>query len=160
MPKLTICCVGKLKEKYQKDAINEYLKRLSKYFICNIEEVSDLKIPDNASISEENNIIEKEGMLLLKKIPLDAFVIALDVHGSMFSSIEFAEIIEDAFLRGYNHLCFVIGGSLGISSKVLQRANIKLSLSRMVFTHLMTREIILEQIYRACKINNKEKYHK
>lgn len=160
MPKLTICCVGKLKEKYQKDAVNEYLKRLSKYFNCKIEEINDLKIPDNASLSEEQNIIYKEGQLLLQKIPSDAFVIALDVKGKMYDSVEFSSLLEGAFNKGFSHICFVIGGSLGISEEILKIAHVKLSLSKMVFTHLMTREIILEQIYRAMKIMHKEKYHK
>ncbi len=160
MPKLTLCCVGKLKESFQKDAINEYLKRLSKYFTCVVEEVQDLKIKDNASLQEEQNVIEKEGELLLRRIPNDAFVIALDVHAKIFDSIEFSSIIQNAFIKGYNNICIAIGGSLGISKDVLQRANVNISLSKMTFTHLMTREIILEQIYRAMKIINKEKYHK
>ncbi len=160
MPKLTIVCAGKMKETYQKEAINEYLKRLSKYFTCVIEEVPDIKIKDGASLKEEENIIIKEGELLLKKIPEDSYVFALDLHGKQFDSISFATKINDIFTKGYNHICFVIGGSLGISNDVLNRANEKISLSKMTFTHLMTREIILEQIYRACKINNKEKYHK
>lgn len=160
MPKLTICCVGKLKEKYQKEAVNEYLKRLSKYFNCFIDEVADLKIPDNASLIEEKAIIEKEGKLLLKKIPSDAFVIVLDVAGNMYDSLQFSDLLNKAFVQGYNTICVVIGGSLGITSEVINKANVVLSLSKMVFTHLMTREIILEQIYRAMKIIHNEKYHK
>lgn len=160
MPKLTLLVVGKLKETYQKDAIKEYIKRLSKYFDVVIEEVNDLKIPDNASEKDEETIILKEGELLLKKIPSDAYVIALDLHGKMIDSIEYASLIEKSFVNGYNHILIVIGGSLGISSRVLERANFKLSLSKMTFTHLMSRELILEQTYRALKIINKEKYHK
>lgn len=160
MPKLTIVCAGKMKETYQKDAINEYLKRLSKYFTCSIEEVPDIKIKDDASLKEEELVIKKEGELLLKKIPSDSYVFALDLHGKQFDSVAFASKIDSVFISGYSHICFVIGGSLGISSDVLARANEKISLSKMTFTHLMTREIILEQVYRACKINHKEKYHK
>lgn len=160
MPKLTICCVGKLKENYQKEAVNEYLKRLSKYFNCKIEEINDLKIPENASFSEEQNIINKEGQLLLQKIPSDAYIIALDVSGNALDSIEFSNLLNNAFNKGFNHLCFIIGGSLGISKDILAKSHVRLSLSKMVFTHLMTREIILEQIYRAMKIMHNEKYHK
>ncbi len=160
MPKLTICCVGKLKERFQKEAVEEYLKRLSKYFNCNIEEINDLKIPEKATLKEEETIIKKEGQMLLEKIPEESFVVALDVKGQMLNSLEFASLLDKTFCKGYNHLCFVIGGSLGISNEVLSRANFKLSLSKMVFTHLMVREIILEQIYRAMKILHHEKYHK
>ncbi len=157
MPKLSIICVGKLKEQFQKEAINEYLKRLSKYFICNIEEVPDLKISENASFKEEEIIIQKEGELLLKKIPDDSYVFSLDLHGKQYDSLQFADIIKDVFNYKSSNLCFVIGGSLGISDKVLQRSDIRLCLSKMTFTHIMTREIILEQIYRAMKIIKAEK---
>lgn len=160
MPKLTLLAVGKLKEKYQKEAINEYVKRLSKYFIVTIEEIQDLKISDNASKKEQENIVLKEGKIILKKIPNNTFLIVLDVYGKSYNSEEFALILDKALSKGYNNLTFVIGGSLGISKEITSKADINLSLSKMTFTHLMTREIILEQIYRAIKILHNEKYHK
>lgn len=160
MPKLTILCVGKMKENYQKEYVKEYIKRLSKYFTCYIEEVPDLKISENATLKEEETVIKKEGELLLKKLPSDAYIVVLDLHGVELDSVSFAKKIENVFLSGYNHLCFIIGGSLGISKEVVQKANFALCLSKMTFTHLMTKELVLEQIYRACKINHNEKYHK
>ena len=160
MPKLTIVCAGKMKESYQKSAIDEYLKRLSKYFTCKIEEVPDIKISEKATLKEEEQVINKEGELLIKKIPSDSYIIALDLHGKEYDSISFAKKIDNIFLQGFHHLCFVIGGSLGISKEVLNISHERLCLSKMTFTHLMTRELILEQVYRACKINHGEKYHK
>ena len=160
MSKLTIVCAGKMKETYQKEEVAEFVKRLSKYFVVSISEVPDVKIKENASLKEEELVIIKEGEALLKKIPNDSYVIALDLHGKEYDSLEFAKKIEKIFVSGYHHLCFVIGGSLGISKVVLDRANERLCLSKMTFTHLMTRILVLEQVYRACKINNGEKYHK
>lgn len=160
MPKLSIVCAGKMKESYQRKEVDEFLKRLSKYFTVNLIEVDDIKIKDGASKKEEEIVIVKEGELLLKKIPDDSYVIALDLHGVECDSLTFAKKLNNLLITGKSHLCFVIGGSLGISKDVLSRANERLCLSKMTFTHLMTRVLILEQIYRACKINHNEKYHK
>lgn len=160
MSKLTIVCAGKMKESYQKEEVKEFEKRLSKYFNISIIEVPDIKIKDNASSKEEEIVIEKEGEALLKKIPQESYVIACDLHGNEYDSISFAKKLDKIFVSGYHHICFVIGGSLGIAKSVLNRANERLCLSKMTFTHLMTRILILEQVYRACKINSGEKYHK
>ena len=150
--KIEVICVGKLKEKYLVQAIDEYSKRLSRYCKLSITELADEKTPDNAS--------DKEGEKILAKISDSAYVIALDLHGKMISSEEFASFIADCGVRGNSHLIFVIGGSLGLSDAVRQRANYKLCFSKMTFPHQLFRVMLLEQIYRGFRINNNEPYHK
>lgn len=156
---IKLVVVGKLKEKFHKDEINEYLKRLSRYSKVNIIEVEEEKIKDNSSLKENEIILTKEGNNVLKQIKENEFVFLLDLHGKEISSEEFAAKINKLSLD-YSTVTFVIGGSLGVSEDLRKRSNFKLKLSPMTFTHQMTRIIILEQIYRAFKINNNEVYHK
>jgi len=143
---IKLITVGKLKEKYLKDAVEEYLKRISKFCEFEIIEVPDEKIPDNASVKEEIQIKQKEGDLILKHIKDDMYVIALAIDGNMLSSPDFRNFIKKLKLTGKNNIAFIIGGSLGLSEKVLNRSNYKLSFSRMTFPHQLMRVILLEQI--------------
>lgn len=158
--KITILTVGKIKEKYWNMAIQEYTKRLSRYCKLAIIEVADEKTPDGAGQALENQVKEKEGMRILAKIPSDAYVIALAIEGDMPDSIQLSKKMEQLAVRGIFHIVFVIGGSLGLSKAVLERANEWLSFSKMTFPHQMMRVILLEQIYRSYRIMNHEPYHK
>ncbi|MGG7165625.1 23S rRNA (pseudouridine(1915)-N(3))-methyltransferase RlmH [Clostridium ihumii] len=157
---ITVVSVGKLKEKYLKLAIDEYSKRLSRYCKLDIVELPDEKTPDNASEKEELAIKDKEGQNILKHIKENSFVIALDLKGEMITSEGLAKYIKDLGVRGNSNIVFVIGGSLGLSSDVIKRANYKLCFSKMTFPHQLFRVMLLEQIYRAYRINNNEPYHK
>ena len=157
---ITLITVGKIKEKFLKDAISEYSKRLSKYCKVNIVEVSDEKTPDNASEKKELAIKEKEGDLILKHIKDNMYVVALDLKGENLTSPEFAEFIRKLGVKGESNITFVIGGSLGIAEKVLRRANYKLCFSKMTFPHQLFRVMLLEQIYRGFRIIKGEPYHK
>lgn len=157
---ISIICVGKLKEKYLKAAIEEYSKRLTRYCKLDIIEVPDEKTPDNASNKEEMLIKEKEGLSILKHIKDTSFVIALDLKGKMLSSEELSEFMKDSAIKGNSTLTFLIGGSLGLSKEVLNRANFSLCFSKMTFPHQLMRVILLEQIYRGYRIINNEPYHK
>lgn len=157
---ITLITVGKIKEKFLKDAIDEYSKRLKKYCKLEIIEVADEKTPDNASEKEELQIKQKEGESILKNIKDNMYVIALAIEGKMLSSEELAAHISDLGIRGDSNIAFVIGGSLGLSKEVLSRANYKLSFSKMTFPHQLMRVILLEQVYRAYRINSGEPYHK
>lgn len=157
---ITIITVGKIKEKYLRDAIDEYSKRLSRYCKLDIIELPDEKTPDNASEKEELMIKDKEGDLILSKVKDNAYVIALDLKGKQLSSEELATFMDDCAVRGDSNLTFIIGGSLGISQKVLARANYKLCFSKMTFPHQLFRVMLLEQIYRGFRINKGEPYHK
>lgn len=159
MLNIKLAVVGKLKEKFHKDEVNEYLKRLSKYAKVSLIEVEEEKIKDNSSLKENEQILNKEGNNILKQIKDNEFIFLLDLHGKEISSEEFASKI-DQLMSNYSTITFVIGGSLGVSEELRKRSNFKLKLSPMTFTHQMTRIIILEQIYRAFKINNNEVYHK
>lgn len=158
--KITLITVGKIKEKYFTDAIAEYTKRLSRYCKLDIIEVSDEKTPDGASESMENQIKDKEGEKILSKIPDGAYVIVLAIEGKQLDSEELAEKMEKWNVCGVSHLVFIIGGSLGLSKKVLNKADFKLSFSKMTFPHQLMRVILLEQIYRSFRIRNHEPYHK
>lgn len=157
---ISTICVGKLKEKYLKQAIDEYSKRLSRYCKLDIIEVPDEKTPDNASEKEELMIKEKEGLSILKHVKDNMFVIALDLKGKMLSSEELASFIENSGVRGNSNIAFIIGGSLGLSKAVLDRADFSLCFSRMTFPHQLMRVILLEQVYRGFRIINDEPYHK
>lgn len=157
---LTIISVGKLKEKYLKEGINEYLKRLSKYAKVEIIEVPDEKAPENLSQREEENIKDKEGQNILKHIKENMFVVALDIQGKHLSSEEFAQFLSQRAIEGKSSIAFIIGGSIGLSKGVLNRADFKLSFSKMTFPHQLMRLILLEQIYRAYRIISGEPYHK
>ena len=158
--KITVITVGKSKEKYLEDAIAEYSKRLSRYCKLEIIQVADEKTPDRASEVVETQIKDKEGERILSHIKDTAYVVALAIEGKMISSEELAELIDGLGVRGESHIQFVIGGSLGLSKKVLERADYKLSFSRMTFPHQLMRVILLEQIYRSYRIVNGEPYHK
>jgi len=157
---ITIITVGKLKEKYLKDAIDEYSKRLSRYCKLDIIELPDEKTPDNASEKEELAIKEKEGQSILNKIKDNMFVIAMDLGGKQLTSEEFAKYIDNLGVTGNSNIAFIIGGSLGISKSVLARANYKLCFSKMTFPHQLFRVMLLEQVYRGFKIIKGEPYHK
>lgn len=158
--KIELVCVGKLKEKYLVQAIDEYSKRLSRYCKLNIIELADEKTPDNASEKEELMIKDKEGEKILSKISDSAYVVALDLGGKMISSEELAAFMAGCGVRGNSHIVFVIGGSLGLSDAVKARANYKLCFSKMTFPHQLFRVMLLEQVYRGFRINNNEPYHK
>lgn len=158
--RITLITVGKIKEKYLKEAIAEYSKRLSKYCKLEIIEVADEKTPDNASKVVEDSIRSKEAERILKYIKEDAFVITLEINGKMLSSEEFADKIDKLGVQGTSHIIFVIGGSIGLGKKVLSRSNYALSFSKMTFPHQLMRVILLEQIYRSYRILSNEPYHK
>lgn len=157
---INIITVGKLKEKYLKLGIDEFKKRLTKYCKLDIVELDDEKAPESLSDKEMEMIKDKEGKKILSKIKGNSYVIALAIDGKNLSSEELADTIENLGVRGNSHITFVIGGSLGLSDEVLSRADYKLSFSRMTFPHQLMRLILLEQVYRAFRINKGEPYHK
>ena len=158
--KITLITVGKIKEKYLKDAIAEYSKRLSKYCKLDIIEVSDEKTPDQASETVEEGIRSKEGEKILRYIKDDMYVITLEIAGKMLTSEELAERIEKLAIQGKSSIAFVIGGSIGLGKEVLKRSDYALSFSKMTFPHQLMRVILLEQVYRSYRIMNGEPYHK
>jgi 23S rRNA (pseudouridine1915-N3)-methyltransferase len=157
---ISIVAIGKLKEKYLKLGINEYLKRLGAYAKVDVIELSDEKAPEN--LSEQDMIIvkQKEGERILSKISQDTYVIALAIEGKMKTSEQLAQDLDKLATYGKSKVAFVIGGSLGLSDEVMKRANDTLSFSKMTFPHQVMRLILLEQVYRAFKINRNEPYHK
>ncbi len=157
---ITIISVGKIKEKYLKNAIKEYDKRLSRYCKLAHIEISDEKAPENLSEIEMENIKNKEGEGILKHIKDGTYVIALDIQGEMLSSEKFAEKLDKLALQGKSTIVFIIGGSLGLSEEVIKKAHMKLSFSPMTFPHQLMKVILLEQIYRGFRINRGEPYHK
>lgn len=158
--KIMLICVGKLKEKYLSQGVEEYLKRLSRYCTLEITELADEKTPDHAGEALEELIKKKEGERILKVLKEDTYCIALAIDGKMLSSEELAEKIDSLGVSGTSHISFVIGGSLGLSDEVLKRADYKLSFSRMTFPHQLMRMILLEQIYRSYRIIHNQPYHK
>ena len=158
--KITLITVGKIKEKYLKDAISEYSKRLSRYCKLEIIEVAEEKTPDNASQIVEDGIRDKEGERILKYVKEDAFVVTLEIKGRLLTSEELADKIETLGIQGISHIIFIIGGSIGLGNEVLKRSNYALSFSKMTFPHQLMRVILLEQIYRSYRIINHEPYHK
>lgn len=158
--KITIVCVGKIKEKFYRDALAEYTKRLSRYCNLTITEVADEKTKEQASETECAIIKNREGERILKAIREDGYVIALAIDGKNLDSVELSEKLDQLALSGKSNLYFVIGGSLGLSDEVMKRADYKLSFSRMTFPHQLMRVILLEQIYRSYRIINHEPYHK
>ena len=158
--KITIISVGKLKEKYLQMGIDEYAKRLGRYVKLELVEVSDEKAPETMSSAEEEIVKKKEGERILSNIKDDEYVIALAINGKQLSSEDLAEFIQKNMTNGISHMVFVIGGSIGLSKAVLNRADYKLSFSNMTFPHQLMRMILLEQIYRGFRIINNEPYHK
>jgi len=157
--KIKVITVGKLKEKYLIDGINEYIKRLSKYCKLELIEVKDEKAPDNLSDKDIDIIKNVEANRIISKIN-DEYIIALAIEGKELSSIELANKMNDITNYHSSTICFIIGGSLGLSQSVLDKANYKLSFSRMTFPHQLMKMVLLEQIYRSFRINNNEPYHK
>lgn len=158
--KCKIACVGKLKDACYEDACAELVKRLSRYYPAEIAEVSDEKAPDSLSPAEETRVRDREGERLLARIRDGEYVIALAIGGQQADSVSFARKLSALAGGGTRTVTFVIGGSLGLSDAVLARADEQLSLSRMTFPHRIARLLILEQVYRAAKINAGETYHK
>ena len=158
--KVTVLSVGKIKEKYLTAGIQEYAKRLSRYCKLNFIQVPDEKTPDKASDSLNNQIKNTEGERLLKNIREQDYVIALALDGKMLDSVELSKKLGQLGVEGKSSIVFVIGGSLGLSDQVLNRADFKLSFSRMTFPHQLMQMILLEQIYRGYRILNNEPYHK
>ena len=156
---IDIICVGKLKEKYLKDAIDEYSKRLSRYCTLNIVELPDEKIPDTNSDKLLEEVKNKECERIKNMIKKDSYTVALDLKGKQYSSIDFSKHIEDISLIN-SSITFIIGGSLGLTDSLLNTLNEKISFSKMTFPHQLIRVFLLEQIYRAFKISNNEAYHK
>lgn len=157
---ITIIAVGRIKEKYLQEGIAEYEKRLRPYLDLQILEINEEKRSASASSSIEKSAIEKEGGRILAAIPAGSFTIALDVNGADWSSTKLAESFRQWELAGKNQFTFIIGGDLGLDKALLSQTDMCLSLSNMTFTHPMARFLLLEQLYRACRINSGEPYHK
>ncbi|MBC3887734.1 23S rRNA (pseudouridine(1915)-N(3))-methyltransferase RlmH [Acetobacterium paludosum] len=157
---IRIVAVGKIKEKYLKSAINEYLKRLSAYCRLEIIEVKDEKIPEKSSDAQRMKALEIEGKRILPYLRDEDILITLEIHGHQMDSPAFAKKIENYGIQGKSQLTFVIGGSIGLSSEITNCSNWKLSFSEMTFPHQLFRVLLLEQLYRAFKINRGETYHK
>ncbi len=158
--KFRIITVGKLKEKYLKDGIAEYLKRLQRYATVEIIEVADEQTPDSASEMEELQIKAKEAQRIHKYIKEDTYLIALAIEGTMLTSEQLAEKIEQLGISGKSHITMVIGGSLGLDKSILQQADLLLSFSKLTFPHQLMRLILVEQLYRSYRIMKGEPYHK
>ncbi|WP_280771237.1 23S rRNA (pseudouridine(1915)-N(3))-methyltransferase RlmH [Salipaludibacillus daqingensis] len=157
---ISIVAVGKLKEKYLKQGIDEYIKRLSSYANVQVVEVADEKAPDNMSEAEIEQVKIKEGERLLAKISADTYVIALAIEGSQWNSEKLAHELDQLATYGKSKVSFIIGGSVGLSDAVIKRSNAKLSFSKMTFPHQLMRLILTEQVYRAFRIINGHAYHK
>jgi 23S rRNA (pseudouridine1915-N3)-methyltransferase len=158
--KISIIAVGKLKEVYWKEAVKEYSKRLSRYCQLTLDDVDEVKSSDNVNEAEKMIILKGEGENILRKIKKDSFLIVLDIKGLKLSSEQLSERINELGIMGKSNITFIIGGSLGLSSEILEMANLRLSFSDMTFPHQMMKVILLEQIYRSFKINSNEMYHK
>lgn len=159
MLSINIVCIGKIKENFFKDAINEYSKRLSKYCNLNIIELPDEKIPSKVNDKIIENIKNTEGKKILDHLKKDSYIICLDLHGKQFSSEEFSSKLDSIALNYNSSITFIIGGTLGISNEVLNSANEKICFSKMTFPHQLIRIFLLEQLFRAFKISNNETYH-
>lgn len=159
MSSITIISVGKIKEKFIKDALTEYEKRLSRFAKFKSIELPDRPIPEKASMAEEMQVLEKEGNEILSKIQKGDYVVAMCIEGKKLSSVDFAKKLSSAFMSA-SSITFIIGGSLGLSEAVKARADFKMSMSDMTFPHNLARLMLTEQTYRAFKINANESYHK
>ncbi len=160
MLQIRIVAVGKLKEKYWQSGVDEYLKRLRLYAKLQISEVEEERCPDTLSPAQELQVKEREGERILRALLPGSFVIALNLSGREFSSEQFADFLADLSLQGRSQIAFIIGGSLGLSQDVLDRADLQLVFSRFTFPHQLIRVVLLEQIYRAFRIIRHEPYHK
>ena len=157
---VTVIALGKLKEKYLCDAIDEYVKRISAYAKCDIVELNPVRLSDNPSPAEIQNALSKEAEEIKKKIPNNSYVFSLCIEGKAKSSEDFAKSIQDATLNGKSSIVFIIGSSFGLSPDIKSLSDFKLSFSPMTFPHQLMRVMLLEQIYRAFQINTNGKYHK
>ena len=158
--KLTVVAVGKLKEKYLKEGIIEYSKRLSRFCELQVIEVDDEQAPENLSESQEIQVKRREAERIIKKVKDGSAVIVLDLKGKKLNSEGFADKLNSFFVSGQSHITFVIGGSLGLDEELVERADFRLCLSDMTFPHQLARLILLEQVFRVFKILNNETYHK
>jgi len=158
--KITLICVGKIKEEFYRKAVSEFEKRLSRYCRLEIIEVQDEKTPDHASPAEEEQIKEKEAARILKHLKEDAYIFTLEIEGKQPDSVSFAEKIKELGVKRKSHIQFVIGGSLGLHQSVSGAADEAVSFSNMTFPHQLMRIILLEQIYRSYRIIMGEPYHK
>ena len=161
MIRVNIICIGKIKEKYFTDAINEYAKRLSAFCKFSVVELSEEKIKsNNPNESQISEVINAEGKRILQKIGQSDYVIAMCIEGKMLSSEELSKTFDSVSISGKSTVDFIIGGSYGLSAEVKQRADLRRSMSRMTFPHQMARMILSEQVYRAFEISSNGKYHK
>lgn len=160
MIKITIVCVGKLKEKYWREAIEEYTKRMSRYADFSIVETDEERLPDDPSQSQIDNTLIKEGERILAKIPKGSQIAAMCIEGKRYSSEGLAQLLENNKVYGGGNITFVIGGSWGLSDQVKKAADIRMTMSEMTFPHQLARVMLCEQIYRACNIMSNTKYHK
>ena len=160
MQKVSIICVGKLKEKFYADAVAEYTKRLGRFCKLEIVELAEERLPEDPSSAQIGAALAKEADAIRGKLPPSAYVIAMCVEGKTRSSEELARLMADSASRGDSHLVFLIGGSFGLHPSVQELAAGKLSMSPMTFPHHLARVMLLEQIYRAYQINAGSKYHK
>ncbi len=159
MININIICVGKLKEDYLKNAISEYSKRLSKYSNLNIIELQDEKLPNKINDTIKEEIKKKEGEKIISQIKKDSYTMVLDLKGKEMTSEDFSKKIDNIGVNGFSTINFIIGGTLGLSNEVLEKANELVSFSKMTFPHQLIRVFLLEQIFRAFKISNNETYH-
>ena len=157
---ITLLCVGKLKERYLRDAVAEYQKRIGGYDKLSIIEIDEYRLPDHPSESQIQKGLLEEGKCILQKIPQSAFVFCMCIDGTQRSSESFSKQISTLQISGKSNLVFVIGSSFGLSKEIIARADEKLSLSKMTFPHQLARVILLEQIYRAFQISHGGRYHK
>lgn len=161
MLRINIICIGKIKEKYFTDAINEYAKRLSAFCKFQIVELAEEKIRSNIpNISQIEEVIESEGKRIMQKINAGDYVVAMCIEGKMLSSEELSKTLDGVQINGKSTVDFIIGGSYGLSQAIKSRADLRLSMSKMTFPHQMARMILSEQIYRAFEISTNGKYHK
>ncbi len=158
--RITVIAVGKIKEKYFTAAIEEYAKRLSRFCKLELLEVPDEKTPDGAGEAQESQIREKEGNRILRKLSENSYVVVLAINGKTFDSVELSQQMERWNINGISHITFIIGGSLGLSPQILEKADLKLSFSKMTFPHQLMRVVLLEQIYRSYMIRSGAPYHK
>lgn len=158
--KITIAAVGKLKERYLKDGITEYVKRLSRFSDVEIVEVDDEHAPESLSAAQEAQVKQREAERLLKRVKDGTYIVLLDLAGEMLDSEKFSTKLENIMLSGDSHITFIIGGSLGLDQSLINAANYRICLSKMTFPHQLARLILLEQVYRAFKIMKNETYHK
>lgn len=155
-----IVCVGKLKEKFWREAVEEYAKRMKRFCTFTVKELKEAKLPANASPADEEAVKMAEGRSILEALRESSYVIALDLRGKAYDSEEFSRLLQDRMGEGVSHFTFLIGGSLGMPEEVLKRADLRISFSRMTFPHQLMRVILCEQIYRGFKIMRGEAYHK